>query len=390
MTQNLCGDECWSEVVERLPADLDLSATARRSGAFRRARGVRGAEDLLRLALIYGTTSLSLRGTVAWALAQGLAEISDVALLFRLQGCEAWLRDMVSGLLSQAVLPTVQSLGSPSAIDRRVRLIDATTISGPGSAKGNWRLHADYDLCAGRFIGFELSDRHGSESLARFEPAPGDLFVGDRYYAKACQLAHVVEHGAAFLVRRGLTSCRLQDLDGSALDIGQLLKTLSPEQTPEQTLDLPVLVPVPEVEGPPALQARLIIRHIGKEGAAEARRRARRKAAKNGQTASDKRLKAAEYVMLLTSLPIEQASADQLLGIYRLRWQIELAFKRLKSLMGLNDLLAKDPRLVRSCLYAKLILALITEDITSEVLDSFPSAPAHPSTVNLAAPAAHP
>ena len=137
------------------------------------------------------------------------------------------------------------------------------------------------------------------------------------------------------------------------------------------------------------MAARLIIRHIGEEGAAKARRRARRKAAKNGQTASDKRLKAAEYIMLLTSLPAEQASIDHLLGVYRLRWQIELAFKRLKSLMGLNDLLAKDPKLVRSCLYAKLILALITEDITSEVLDSFPSAPARPSAVNLAAAAAH-
>ncbi len=381
MTQNLRVDKCWSELLERLPAGLDLSETARHSGAFERARGVRSAEDLLRLALVYGTTPLSLRSTVAWALAQGLAEISDVALLFRLQGCEAWLQNMVSGLLSQAVQP----LGSHSVVERRVRLIDATVVSGPGLGKGSWRLHADYDLCAGRFMGFELSDRHGSESLERFEPVPGDLFVGDRYYAKARQLAHVVEHGGDFLVRRGLTSCRLQHPDGRALDIGQLLKTL----TPDQTLDFPVLVPLPEAGGRAPLQARLIMRHIGEEGAARGRRRAQRKAAKNGQTASDKRLKAAEYIMLLTSLPAEQASTDQLLQIYRLRWQIELAFKRLKSLMGLNDLLAKDPRLVRSCLYAKLILALITEDITSKVLDSFPSAPAHPSTVNLAAPAAH-
>ncbi len=381
MAQNLNIDDCWSAFLERLPADLDLSATARRCGAFKRARGVRSAEDLLRLALIYGTTSHSLRGTVAWALAEGVAKMSDVALLFRLQSCEGWLHDMVSGLLSRAVRP----VASPSMFDRRVRLIDGTVISSPGSGKGNWRLHADYDLRAGRFIGFELSDRHGSESLARFEPAPGDLFVGDRYYAKAGQLSHVVEHGGDFLVRRGLTSCRLQYPDGRALDMGALLKTL----TPDRTLDLPVLVPLSGAGGRAPLAARLIIRHIGEEGAAKARRRARRKAAKNGQTASDKRLKAAEYIMLLTSLPAEQASIDHLLGVYRLRWQIELAFKRLKSLMGLNDRLAKDPKLVRSCLYAKLILALITEDITSEVLDSFPSAPARPSAVNLAAAAAH-
>lgn len=381
MASDLRDFECWSALAERLPAEQDLSQTARRFGAFKRARGVGSAEALLRLALIYGTTSLSLRGTAAWALAQGLAAMSDVALLFRLQGCDGWLREMVSGLLSRALQP----LQSPLSVDRRVRLIDATTISSPGSSRGNWRLHAEYDLGASRFIGFELSDRHGSESLERFEPACGDLFVGDRYYAKARQLAHVVSHGADFLVRRGLTSCRLQHLDGRAFDVGQTLKTLDRDQS----LDLPVLVPLPEAEGHPPLQARLIIRHIGEDRAAEARRRARRKAAKSGQTASEKRLKAAEYVMLLTSLPTDQASADQVLQTYRLRWQIELAFKRLKSIMGLDHLLAKDPRLVRSCLYAKLILALITEDLTSKLLDSFPCAQTQPSTVSLATPASH-
>ena len=90
-------------------------------------------------------------------------------------------------------------------------------------------------------------------------------------------------------MRRVLTSCRLQYPDGRALDMGALLKTL----TPDRTLDLPVLVPLSGAGGRAPLAARLIIRHIGEEGAAKARRRARRKAAKNGQTASDKRLKAA-------------------------------------------------------------------------------------------------
>lgn len=377
MTQNLQDVGVWSELVKRLPADLDLSKTARQCRAFRRARGVRSAEDLLRLALIYGTTSLSLRGTAAWASAQGLADISDVALLLRLQGCDAWLQEMMAGLLSQAVRP----IGATAAVDRRVRLIDATVISNPGS--GTWRLHADYDLRGGRFIGFELSDQHGAESLNRFKPASGDLFVGDRYYAKAAQLAHVAAHGGDFLVRRGLTSCRLQQQDGRPLNVRELLKTLKHDQT----RDFPVLVPLADGQAP--LQARLIIRHIGQEHAEKGRRRARRKAAKNGQTASDKRLKAAEYIMVMTSLPADQASADQLLHIYRLRWQIELAFKRLKSLMGLGDLLAKDPRLIRSSLYAKLILALITEDITCNVLDSFPSAPRHRGALNLAAREPH-
>ena len=216
MAPDLRSIESWSELVARLPGEFDLVATARRFGAFERSRRVRSAEDLLRLALIYGTTSLSLRGTAAWASAQGLAALSDVALLLRLRGCDGWLQALVSELLSQAVRPAATA----SPLDRRVRLIDATMLSSPGSDRGGWRLHADYDLAACRFIGFELSDRHGAESLERFAPAPGDLFVGDRYYAKAAQLAHVVAPGADFLVRRGLTSCRLCHADGRALDMG--------------------------------------------------------------------------------------------------------------------------------------------------------------------------
>jgi hypothetical protein len=83
MTQALFSDVGWSGVAGRLPAGFDLVATAREHGAFARARGVGSAEDLLRLALIYGATSLSLRGTAAWAETTGLAELSDVAPLPR-------------------------------------------------------------------------------------------------------------------------------------------------------------------------------------------------------------------------------------------------------------------------------------------------------------------
>lgn len=374
MAADLRNPESWSDLVARLPAGFDVESMARRCGAFERARSVGSAVDLLRLALIYASTALSLRATAAWASAQGLASLSDVALLLRLRGCHDWLQALVSALLSQALQPTAMT----SLLDRRVRLIDATVLSSPGPG---WRLHADYDLAACRFIGFDLSAQHGAESLERFAPAPGDLFVGDRYYAKAAQLAHVVDAGADFLVRRGLTSCRLCHSDGSALDMAALIEGLNPQQD----LDMAVLVPL--ADGREPLPARLLIRHIGEERAAQARRRAQAKAAKNGQTASPKRLKAAEYVMILSSLSAEQASADELFQLYRLRWQVELGFKRLKSLMGLDQLRAKDPDLVRSCVYAKLILALITEDLTTKLLDSFPSAPKRTGALAVAAPA---
>jgi hypothetical protein len=382
MNQALFSDVGWSGVAGRLPAGFDLVATAREHGAFVRARGVGSAEDLLRLALIYGATSLSLRGTAAWAETTGLAELSDVALLERLQRAGDWLGSIVEALLSAAIAPVIAGSGGT----RRVRLVDATMACGPGPNGGQWRLHADYALGRSRFIGFKLSDQHEAESLEHFEPTAGDIFVADRFYAKARQLHHVVAGDADFLVRRGITSCRLRHADGTKVDLARTLSAVGRRKT----LDIPVLVPAPAESGAAPICARLIIRHLGERAAQAARRRASHKAAKSGQKAKAKRLKAAEYIMLLTSLDATEFTAGQVLDLYRLRWQIEVAFKRLKSILGFADLAAKDPQLVRACLYAKLIVALLSEDILQDLLDSPPSASRAVATIDMASPAFHP
>src|SRR5258708_21111062 len=67
----------WPEVSARLPAGFDVEATARSRGAFTRAREIKNAETLLRLALAYGGLGMSLRQTCAWAEARGVLTLSD-------------------------------------------------------------------------------------------------------------------------------------------------------------------------------------------------------------------------------------------------------------------------------------------------------------------------
>ncbi|WP_292464947.1 transposase [Mesorhizobium sp.] len=83
-------------------------------------------------------------------------------------------------------------------------------------------------------------------------------------------------------------------------------------------------------------------------------------------------LTAAGFVMLLTSIPADELAADEVLQTYRLRWQVELAVKRLKSGMGIHKLPARDERLARSWLTAHLILALMIDEAVTDVLDSPP------------------
>ena len=231
----------WPSLLARLRDLVDLEGSARDCGALRRRRGVADAGVLLRLALVYGGTKLSLRGTVAWAAAAGVADLSDVALLYRLQGAESWLGWLVRELLSKELAALGAGVAVPGGW--RVRLVDGTGIgvAGPGG-KAMFRLHAAFDLAARRFDQLELTGGGEAESLARVTAGPGEVLVADRFYAKAKGIHQVVAQGGHVVVRRGLTACRLVATDGRKLDAKAILALARANPT----LDLPVLVPAPE------------------------------------------------------------------------------------------------------------------------------------------------
>ena len=70
---------------------------------------------------------------------------------------------------------------------------------------------------------------------------------------------------------------------------------------------------------------------------------------------------------------------ERVISAYRLRWQIELLFKRWKSLIGVAAHRAKDPKLIKCWITTALIIALLIEhdrpDIASDEPDSLPFAP---------------
>ena len=214
-----------------------------------------------------------------------------------------------------------------------MRLVDGTGIgvAGPGG-KAMFRLHAAFDLAARRFDQLELAGGGEAESLARFTAGPGEVLVADRFYAKAKGVHAVVAQGGHVVVRRGLTACRLLGADGRQArrqgDPGPGADTSHPR---------------PAGAGATArgyrcrpLAARLIIRRKPSAAAERARARAVRKAARQGYAAQPKQIEAAAHFMVMTTLPQDTMSADAVCALYRLRWQIELAFKRLKSLIGLE------------------------------------------------------
>lgn len=356
----------WPEVSARFPAGFDLEATARLRGAFTRVREIKTAETLLRLALAYGGLGMSLRETCAWAEVGGIATLSDPSLLERLCKAAPWLGDIVAALIAeQTKVPAGRWAGY------RLRALDGTSICQPGADRTTWRLHVGYDLATGQVDQLELTDVHGAENLQRLTYRPGEIVLGDRGYARPRDLRPVIDAGADFIVRTGWNALRLLQANGEPFD---LFAALAAQVQQEGEVQVRIHEGATGTAPSQPLILRLVIRRKDPEQAQAEQNRLLKDAKKRGKKPDPRSLEAARYILLLTSLPASAFPPSDILTLYRFRWQIELAFKRFKSLAGLDMLPAKKPELARAWIYARLILAIIAEQIAGQAPDSSPSA----------------
>jgi hypothetical protein len=343
----------WPYLLSFLPAEEVLDESAKAWGAIRRKRLIDRGSQLLRLALVYSFCGFSLRETAAWAEAANIASLSDVALLNRLRNAADWLGHLLAVKLAERIAPI-----PPNAT--RVRLIDATTVTAPGSKGVDWRVHLDFDLGSTAISEIQVTGSEGGESLFRWEFEPGELVVADRGYSRRPELAHLHESGARFIVRLNWSTVPLRDPGGEAFDLLGALRNLPEAQAGSFDLEIQ---PDPKHDIA-ALPVRLVAVRKSEDAAEEARRKVLEEASRKGKKVQPKTLKLAGYVLLVTSTCEDDLSPEDVLGLYRFRWQIELVFKRLKSLLQLDHLSAKNPQLTRTYLYAKLLGAILLEDLS--------------------------
>jgi hypothetical protein len=95
-----------------------------------------------------------------------------------------------------------------------------------------------------------------------------------------------------------------------------------------------------------------------------------RQARHQQRSPSEKAVEAAGYVFVWTSVPARVFSAQKVLAFYRVRWQIELAFKRMKSILGLGQLPKQADTSARAWLHGKLFIALLLDRLLQEA-DAF-------------------
>src|SRR3984957_18206248 len=213
-------NEDWDWTVERLGGASLISALARETKAFVRAREIGSAIDLLRLTLSYCLGHVGLRGTAAWAEAMGLASVSDVALLGRFRNTTEWLSRLIGQVLARNC--------PDAAKGRLIRILDGSSVAKAGrNAKGTnglWRIHASFALPAEQFDFLELTDQTGGERIDRVPVVSGELRLADAAFLQVDQIGEVMQQGADFLVRGSWRHARWLNESGRPIDILTELK----------------------------------------------------------------------------------------------------------------------------------------------------------------------
>lgn len=206
----------WPYVLSLMPKNLE--ALCFEKLAINRRREIGNASDYLRLCMAYSVCDMSLRQTAAWSAATGLADISDVAVLKRLKAAPEWLGAVVAEWLYQRGL----SCESPT---NTVSVIDATTVSSPGSTGADWRLHLRMNLAERRMERVELTSAREGERLNRHTVNKGEIILGDRAYATTSGIAHVLKSNGHVVIRTRWT-LPLESSAGSRFNMLDLFETL--------------------------------------------------------------------------------------------------------------------------------------------------------------------
>jgi len=339
----------WSVIKELLPEGW--AEAARERGAFRRSRFLKEPGELLRLLLFHAVNDGGLRDTVQQARAAGIAEMSQVALLKRLRTSGDWL-----AWLGQGLCENLRQRGPTVPASLRPRVIDATGVQVPASKGSDWRIHYSLDLATLQCDWHEVTTAKGGEKLTRIPVEAGDVLLADRAYMSAKGVEHVVGGGGHVLVRLRWKHSWMLDQQGRKF---HALKRASRLRV-GAVGDWPVSLISDDAE---PIAGRVIAVRLPRPVAEKSIRRAAKEARRRSRRVDPRTIKAASFVMVFTTLTPNDLGAAEVLDLYRCRWQIELAFKRLKQLLKLGRLPHKEPTAARSWILAKLVVALLLENL---------------------------
>lgn len=346
-------NEDWAVLRDFLPAAWQR--VAEETGALKGLRKDKAPDHLLRTLLLHLACGYSLRETTVRARRAKLADLSDVALLKRLRKSSAWLYRLCILLFNERGLPLAGTRGGV-----QLRLFDATDIKEPGKTGSLWRVHYGLRLPSLACDFFKVTETEGrgtGESFRQFPAQAGDYIMGDRGYCAAAGIHYLQAQGAYVCVRVNSRSLPIQTPTGGVFDLLAHLQTL---RATGQPTAWQVQIPGPNAR---PVAGRLCALRKDELAIRRTHKALRRYASKQGRRLRPETLVVNEYIVLFTTFPAATFPVPKVLEWYRMRWQVELVFKRFKQLASLGHLPKRDPASARAWLYGKLLTCLLTEKL---------------------------
>jgi hypothetical protein len=330
--------------LQELPADYHERAIEFK--AFTRSRKIKTPAHLMQVVMCYCGIDEVLR-EAAGNFTLLVERISDTAIHNRLKACVPWVKALLTGMMGEAVTPLLEG-------GLRILVADGSTVQGPGASGTQYRLHIVIDLVRLHLVHVVVTDEHTAENLTHYPLQDGDVTMVDRGYNQVEMWMAIADRGVGLIVRYNPHGLHLHDAAGKVIDLERQLREVTATD-----VCLPVQV---RNQNQHFLNGHLHARRLPPAQAAEARRRARAAAKQGGRQLQPRTLRFAEWVLIWTTLPPTVLPTDAVMALYRVRWQVELVIKRLKSILNIDQLRAKkNSALADLYLHGKLLYAWVVE-----------------------------
>jgi transposase len=185
----------------------------------------------------------------------------------------------------------------------------------------------------------------------------GDYIIADRGYSTTSGIHHVESRNAYVIVRVNTSILTMLDFKGDNFSLLEKVQSIK-EAGSVKSWD--ILVPGKKEK---FVQGRVCAIRKSNEAIKITHDKLRRNAQKKCHKLKPETLEYAKYIIVFTNYPVDSFSAEEVLEWYRIRWQVELVFKRFKSIAQLGHLPKHSDDSSKAWLYGKLFVALLTNKL---------------------------
>lgn len=345
------------ESIARLMAELptEYEEDCFKQGAITRLRGVSSPADLMMLSLFHLQNGCTLLEISEVARITKLGEMSDVAFMKRFAKCGDWFKTINNKLATHGPI----DYRKPTWMEgKQVVAVDASDVTEKGRSGRIYRLHYALDVFKMGSVDHLITDVKVGESLVNFDLKPGYLVIGDRAYSSINGIKHCEQSGAEYILRMRMTSFTVRDDQGAPIDMLETIKDIKGKEY----VDLRAFATNLDGEIVPI---RICARRKEPEAIVRTQKRLKKKESKKQCKISQEAKFFNEYIVIATNLH-DEITAEEILDAYRFRWQVEIYFKRLKSILDFGELPKRRTDSVIAWLNGKLMVALLIEIFISK------------------------